>query len=420
MRLYVPFLLTACYVLSYMDRLALSLLVEQVKEDLLLNDTQIGLLQGMGFTLFYIIAGFPLSRLIDHGNRKKIISVCISVWGTMTALCGLAASFVQLLLARVGVASGEAGLVPGALSIFTDLYHEKKLVKVVSIFMMAPYIGSGLILLLGGALLNYFISLDESLGYLPGGLAPWQMVFICVGLPGLVFSLLVWTTIPEPERKEAGVAKIGPVEERYKISDLVDHFKSSLVFFGGYFVAIACVAVTLNVIMAWTPAALIRAYGVSEYELGIVFGPVYIVSGIAGCLAAGYLTSMTATSNIKDAVMKVMKYLSFVLIIPVCISGLIQNLYFSIAMIGVVIFIASGLFAISIVPLQLMVPNRMRAQFFVVFSTFCSLIGAGGGPFLVGIVSDFIDSTSSLGIALVTVSLASTVVASSILWFLRP
>ncbi|MFA7555742.1 MAG: MFS transporter [Spongiibacteraceae bacterium] len=141
---YSAFILTLCFTFAYIDRYVLSLLVNPVKESLLLSDTQIGLIQGVAFSIFYVAATMPLARLSDTGNRPVIIGWCVAVWSLMTMLCGMASSFWQLMLARIGVGIGEAGLPPGSMTMMADSFDNKRLAKATSLFMLGPFIGGGL------------------------------------------------------------------------------------------------------------------------------------------------------------------------------------------------------------------------------------------------------------------------------------
>jgi len=149
-------LLTSAYALSFVDRQVLTLMVEYVKADLRINDSEIGLLTGLGFSLFYVILGVPLARLMDSSDRRTIVATCIAVWSLMTALCGTARSFVTLLLARVGVGCGEAGVNPGSASLLADYFPKRQLPAAMGVYSMGIYLGGGMALIAGGQLLRAF------------------------------------------------------------------------------------------------------------------------------------------------------------------------------------------------------------------------------------------------------------------------
>ena len=147
---YLVFTLLIFYIFSFIDRQIISLLVEPIKRDLQVTDTQIGLLQGLAFAIFYTLFGIPIGRLADRMNRKTIVGVGVVIWSLMATLCGLAKNFTQLFLARIGVGVGEAALSPAAYSMITDAFPREKLGRAFSVYNMGIAIGSGTAILVGG------------------------------------------------------------------------------------------------------------------------------------------------------------------------------------------------------------------------------------------------------------------------------
>lgn len=174
--------LTIAYIVSFVDRTIISLLVEPIKADLGIGDTQIALLQGVAFGLCYAIMGFPLGWLADRRSRRGLIAAGSTLWGVATAWCGAAGSFTQLFMARVGVGVGEASLSPAALSTISDLFPREKRGLAIGFYTMAVSLGSGLALILGGAVLAWVATFPRISVPLLGPLAPWRMAFVSVGL----------------------------------------------------------------------------------------------------------------------------------------------------------------------------------------------------------------------------------------------
>ncbi|MBL8631225.1 MAG: MFS transporter, partial [Rhodospirillaceae bacterium] len=198
---YVVGVLVLAYTVSYIDRTILTLMVKPIRETLQISDVQISLLHGLAFAIFYTVLGVPIGWLADRVNRTKVIAVGIFVWSLMTAACGLSRSFWQMFMARVGVGVGEAALSPAAYSLLNDYFKADRRTLAISIYATGVYIGSGLALIVGGGVIAVTPSLE-----LPfvGHMEPWQVVFLAVGLPGLVVAVLM-KTVKEPLRR--GVLK---------------------------------------------------------------------------------------------------------------------------------------------------------------------------------------------------------------------
>ena len=184
-RYYVLAMLTLTYAFSVMDRQVMSILLEDLRAEFLLDDTQLGLLSGLAFALFYSVLGIPLARLADRSSRINIIAVCVAIWSVMTALCGAAQNFVQLFLGRVGVGVGEAGSSPPSHSMIADYFAPNERSLALAVVMMGASFGSLFGLVLGG-----FVA--ESYG--------WRMAFVAAGVPGLLLAAVLKISIREPVR----------------------------------------------------------------------------------------------------------------------------------------------------------------------------------------------------------------------------
>ena len=198
---YVVGMLTLAYAVGFIDRQILNLLVEPIKLDMTLTDTQISLLQGFAFTVAYVMMGPFFGRWIDIGNRRNILLVGVALWSLFTVLCGLSREYWQLFGARMGVGGAEACLLPAAWSILSDYFSKKKLPRAMSVLLMGPYLGGGLALIFGGLVLGAVAATGTTSLPLFGTLEPWQIAFIAVGVPGFAVALLM-LTIREPARRE--------------------------------------------------------------------------------------------------------------------------------------------------------------------------------------------------------------------------
>ena len=224
-------ILFLAYISSFVDRMIISLLVEPIKKDFQISDTQVSLLLGLSFAIFYCLAALPIGRLVDIWSRKKIVTVGITLWSFMTALCGLAQNYTQLFLARIGVGVGEASLAPAAYSMLADSFPPKKLGLAMGVFTMGTAVGAGLALIIGGAIISFVtgesgenISLF-GIGFLSG----WQWVFVLVGLPGLFIALLT-SLIREPDRIVIEEKKKLYGDISIPISEVKKYFKKIQIF----------------------------------------------------------------------------------------------------------------------------------------------------------------------------------------------
>ena len=197
---YVTFVFLIAFVFSLIDRQILNLLVIPIQKDLSLSDTQISLLQGLAFVVTYVTMSVPFGRLIDKFNRVRIMISGVIIWSVTTFACGLSRSFGELMVARMGVGAGEAALSPAAWSILADYFKPENLSLPISIYLMGPYIGAGLAMILGAQVLDLTAGRDTIDVFLLGSIAPWQLTFIVVALPGIIITALL-LTVREPERK---------------------------------------------------------------------------------------------------------------------------------------------------------------------------------------------------------------------------
>src|SRR5579859_4422023 len=246
------------YIFSFIDRTTISLLVEPMKRDLHISDTQIGMLQGLAFALLYTFLGLPIARLSDRHSRRAVIAAGVFTWSIMAALCGVARTATQLFLARVGVGIGEAALSPSAYSIITDSFPRARLGRAFAIYTIGIPIGAGIALLIGGIIVGMVSGAgDHYVLPLLGEVRAWQLVFIVTGAPGLLLPLLL-LTFREPARRGLLAGKAGHAT----IGEVVEYAWLHRKFYSLHFLALALLALAGYAVGAWLPTALHRAYGV--------------------------------------------------------------------------------------------------------------------------------------------------------------
>src|SRR5690606_16252381 len=257
---YVVGLLFLVYLLNYLDRQIVNILAEPIKRELGLADWQLGLMTGLAFAVFYTFLGIPLARYADRPrtNRGRLIAVCLAVWSAMTALCGLAGNFMQLLAARIGVGVGEAGCSPAAHSLISELVPKERRATAMGVYSLGIPLGKLVGMVVGGVV-------AQTLG--------WRMAFIAVGAPGIALAALAWFTLPSPVRTQAGAAP-GQASLRDAFNELAKIRTFWWISLGGAFMAFVSYGQT-----AFMGSFFIRVHGLSVGEAGVLLG---IALGLAG------------------------------------------------------------------------------------------------------------------------------------------
>lgn len=408
-------LLALASVVSQFDRTVINLMVEPIKAEFGLNDTAFGALQSIAFGMFYVIACIPLGRAADNYSRKYLLAICLFFWTIFAMASGLARSYFQLFLMRIGVAVGEASLTPAGLSMLSDHFPPERLGRPVSGFLMSAPIGQGLAFIGGGSLLT---ALDGSRLLESGvmdGLEPWQAAFIIVGAPGLLlvpFFLLC----REPVRRGAGASESLPARE---VVRLVTNRRKALI---PMFIGFAMVLLVAYSITIWTPALLQRTYGWNTAEIGLGFGLLVMTAGTAGVYTAGLLSDWLMAKGHSDAPLKVAAAGFAAGGLCGTLAPLMPDPYMALALLGGALFFGNMPFSCAATALQLIVPNRARAQVSALYVTFTTLVGLSVGPTIIGLMTDFVfrDPADIRYSMSVVVGVASPVMVLMMLLAMRP
>jgi MFS family permease len=415
---YAVFIFFVCFVFSYIDRQIVSILVQPLKLAMHLSDAQIGMLQGIAFTLCYATAGVFVARLVDQSNRVRLIAVCVAIWAVSTAMCGTAHSYAELLFWRAGTAISEAALSPAALSIFSDLFVPRKVSRASSVFMLGPYIGGGVALVGGGALLDWTARSGHAHTLAGVGVEPWQMAFLVVGLPGLLLAALVAATIREPARRRdfaGGSGDDGAVPNmKAVLREITVTHRFCIPFFLGY----TALILLFYAYSAWFPTLLIRKFGLTAGEVGRLAGPAYMVGGIAGALSASLFAARVTDAQALVKALRIGAVAACALIPAALAAPLIGNVRGALIAYGLCAFTASIVMALAPVPVQVALPNRMRGRAIAILVFLTNTVAGGLGPFAVGLMADRLAlGAKGLAIALATVG-SSAALASAVLYLL--
>ncbi len=382
------FVLFIAYTLSFIDRQILTLLVDPIRNDLGLSDFDISLLHGFAFAIFFSLAGLPLGRLADHGSRRVIIGIGICTWTIMTALCGLAKSFVHLFAARVFVGIGEASLMPAAYSMLSDAFSQKKLNTAIAIFSIGGTLGTGLAFLVGGLVIDLISEIEIFKLLSDKGFAPWQICFFIVGLPGVLVAAAMATVI---EPKRTGLTKDFDNSIRnYSIGDVGNYLWCKRDSYGALFFATALMTALSAGFLMWYPSFLIRIHQYSISEAGYAYGLVFLLFGSTGVLSGGFIASLVTTKNIHGGNMLVIAIAATACFLPYLLAPQVSSATTSLVLIGFAIFFTQMIAGVCVTAIQLITPNQMRGQASAIFLFLVNCIGFGLGPSLVAIFNDFI------------------------------
>lgn len=412
---YVVAVLLFAYTLSFIDRMILSLLIAPIRAALDISDTEISLLVGLAFGLFYTLMGLPLGWLADTKNRKVLITGGIGLWSIMTASCGLAGSYLTLFLARMGVGVGEASLSPAAYSMLSDYFPRDKLARAIAVYSVGIPLGSGIALVLGAFIIKAVLASPPVTLPLVGTLDAWRLIFLWVALPG-VLAVLLMMTVKEPFRRGQSKAPAG-LPGRDLLKFLRAHWKAVTAHIGG----MSLISITMYGIMAWTPSFLARSYGMPIATAGLWFGAITGLCGAGGVLAGGWLADKMFQKGRVDAHLRTM-LIAIVLGGPLLVAApLMPTAGLAIAMLAAAMLVIT-MHGIAAGALQLIAPNGLRAQLSAVYGFVVSLIGLGLGPTSMALVTDFVfhdDKALRYSMAIVA-GVALTLAALVLAWGLKP
>ncbi len=371
---YVLLILTGVYTFNFIDRQILVILQESIKTDLGLSDTQLGLLTGLSFALFYVTLGIPIARLADRSNRRNIISASLAVWSLMTAISGFALNFTQLLLARIGVGVGEAGGSPPAHSMISDYFPAEQRGTALSIYSMGIYFGI-LLGYIGGGML------DEAVG--------WRYALMILGLPGIIYALILLFTVKEPPR---GLSdnKVGEDAPDESFRDVLNILLSKKTF---VFVALACGIHTIGNygVGNFFAPFLARIHGMSAGEIGTWMGLSAGIGGMAGTFLGGFLGDKLAKIDVRwyiwlAVIAELVNFIPLAGSIFLSSTTLVLFFYFISA------FLTAIYLGPSLAVTHSLVDAHKRALASAILFLILNLIGLGGGPLLVGAISDYLSA----------------------------
>lgn len=376
---YTLCVLTLVYMMSFIDRQIISILIEPIKREFKITDTEIGLLTGIIFSLFYAGLAVPFARYADRANRRNFIAYCCAAWSTMTILCGMATGYASLALTRIGLAIGEAGATAPSLSMVADLYPPAKRGRAMSIFWLGPQLGMLVGLTTAGWIAHEY---------------GWRTAFIAVGIPGIILALLLRFTTDEPARGQWEAVKPPPTTEPFKavLKDLLCSKVFMLLSAVGLLMGFAGYGIGI-----WTPSFLMRSHGMTLTTAAATMGLAGGIMAVLGTLASGWLCDKLAKRNPRWRLG--VPAIGCLLAVPTGGAFFLIDTGGSWSVQGFNIPHEVGFFMLfsltaaswtapinSVLP-DIIPPHR-RATAIAIFNLGLTLIGAGLGPLFVGFLSD--------------------------------
>ncbi len=366
---YVLGVLFLVYVINFIDRQVLSVFIGPIKEEFGVSDTAMGLLVGLAFALFYTIAGIPIARWADRGNRRTIIALGLTVWSAMTVTCGLARSFVQLALARVGVGVGEAAGSPPAHSLISDYFPVEKRATAMGIYSWGIYVGSALAYLGGGYLRTHF---------------DWRTAFIVLGIPGLLVALLVRFTVREPPRGYS--EKVAVAAEAATFGETLAHLLSCRSWV--YLVAGTCfLSLTGYGVLMWGYEFFGRIHAMPPMTIGMWMAGIVGIGGSIGSYSGGALADRLGRHD--PAWYMRLPALVTAVSVPLAVAFLMAESSAAAMSFFFVFYILANFYVPAMHTInQNLSKLRMRATAAAILLFIVNLVGAGAGPFVVGLLND--------------------------------
>jgi predicted MFS family arabinose efflux permease len=369
-------ILLAVYVFNFIDRQIVNILAQPIAEDLNLSDTQIGLMTGLAFALFYTVLGIPIARLADRPttSRPRLIATALALWSAMTAVCGLAQNFWQLLLARIGVGVGEAGCTPPAHSLISDMVPPEKRASALAFYSLGIPIGTLLGMVIGG-------TLADRLG--------WREAFVVVGLPGVILALIVWFVLKDPRRTDAAAAlraknPVVALPLGQAVSEVMRSRAYVLLLFAGSAAAFLSYGKT-----TWTTIFFQRTHDLTPGQVGLWFGLIGGIGGMLGTWLGGYLADRFGARNRRHVLTA--PAVGMTLSIPLAIAAYHAPSW---PLALLLLFLPQVFNSLYYGPCysaaQGLVPMRARAIAAASLLFFQNLIGLGLGPLFFGMLSDWL------------------------------
>ncbi|MEH3108230.1 MAG: MFS transporter [Sphingomonas fennica] len=387
---YTIWLIAAVTMLSNVDRSIINLLVQPIKRDLVLSDTEISLIIGTAFSLFYMLVGLPMARVSDVRNRKVILAGGLTVWSLATAVCGAAQSFAALFVARGVVGGAESVAGPASMSLISDIVPREKLPRAFAVYQLGISAGQAVALFAGGAMLAYFVRVGPLDVPLLGLAREWQLTFLTCAIPGLLLAVIFFLTVREPVRRNRRVVGAVPIRE------VLAYLGQHRALYVPLLLSIAIGSIETVGLQTWRPAFYERTYGWGPAQIGPLLALSLLVSTPIAITSGTWLAEYVARKGYPDAMVRTC-VITQVLAIPFVIATPLMPNPWAALMCGT----TASTFGLMSAPaqnsaIQLVTPNEMRAQVSALYLFTISAVGTSLGPLVVALVTDLLLQDESL------------------------
>jgi len=406
---YLLAVLFVLYMLSFLDRQVIALMVDPIRADLDISDFEFSLLHGFAFSIFYTLFGVPLGWAADRYSRRMLIMGGASIWGMMTIACGMASTYIHLFLARVGVGVGEASLSPSAYSLLADSVPTEKLPRAMSIYASGSIFGAGAALAAGGMLIGALASVQSLELPVFGEVRTWQLVFILCGLPSVVVAPLM-LTIREPARRGISTAGAGTPD----IGTTFRFIRSRRRFFACHFLGFSLLSIVGFGYASWGPAFLMRVHGFEAHHVGVILGVMLLVLGPLSAVFLGSRIRRLEENGVIDAPLKIYMWIGLA-VVPISLGAyVVPSATVNLVCLAALIFMVSVFSGPAMLAVKNVTPNEMRGQLTALFVLTISLTGLGAGPTLIASVTDFVfGNDGSVGLSLAIVTILAALISSA-------
>jgi len=390
---FVVSLLVLAYAFGVVDRIVIGLLTQPIKADLQLSDTELGVIQGFAFSLFYALFALPVGLLVDRWQRVPVLWGGVLVWSLATVGCGLAGTFAMLFLGRVFVGAGEATTTPASSSIIADYFPPAQRAKAYGVFAMGGSVGIGIAYLLGSVAIQLAAGARDWAPSLLGGFREWQIVFFIVGAPGILLALVMALAIREPVRRGGA-----PTTEKLSLLPLWREMRTNRLALLTIMLGTIMNVMIVNAQLAWFPTLFFRVHEWTPARVGSALALVGVPFGLFSAITAGWALSWLAKRGRDDGPVLVMGLQCSAWAIFGTLKCLAPTPQLALA--G---HVATSLFATwavtsALTALNQMTPNRLRGQVVAVYTLLTAFVGVALGSVAVGVLNDYV-FTDAKGVA---------------------
>ncbi len=387
---YCVAVMTLAMTFAFIDRQIPAMLVEPIKADLGLSDTQIALLGGVAFSICYAVMAMPIGFAVDRMSRTRVIGTGVLIWSVMTTLAGFANSFAKLFGARIGVAVGEAVIAPTSVSLVGDYYPPDKQGRPLGIISSGVYIGMGLALLSGGFLIDYLTGTGGLTLPLLGHFKPWQGTFLIVGIPGIVVAIAAYL-IHEPKRfHDTSFAR-----DEASTQSLLDHLRRHRAAMQPMFAGVVFMGMLTYSFTFWAPTMMVRTYDLSLSEVGVVLGLITIVSSVIGTIASGIIVDRMRRVGRSDAPVRIGMFASLAAAPFAILAPLMPTPVISWVCIFGYLLIASSLTPLALLCVSGISTSLTRGRMTAIYALVMMVFSMSIGPQMTAFFTDYLFNDTS-------------------------